>query len=371
MGSDKVTLRDVAAAAGVSPMTVSNALRGKPGVKSATRQKVLAAAKQLDYRINLTASALKSGRSNIIHIVINDFDSPYFSKLAQALSAETTARGLIPFIEQTGYSAQVAEQALSSSPFSGQQFDGEILNANVMDADTPLAGLSHGRPFVMINACEQEPTVDAVDPPNEDGARLAARHLIECGCRRIALVGAPYAPRAELADAQGAFALRLRGASGALLDAGLPYDPALVFAAGGKNDGLDAGHRIACAILDARDHGAAPIDGVCCANDYAALNVMRGLVDFGLRVPDDVRIIGFDGIAEGEYAIPSLSTIAIDFGQLARLALDTLVRRIDEAHRAAAPEGRPSGVRSPVSRAIVGHRLIARESTAAPLQRNP
>lgn len=96
MGSDKVTLRDVAAAAGVSPMTASNALRGKPGVKSATRQKVLAAAKQLDYRINLTASALKSGRSNIIHIVINDFETPYFSKLAQAISTETTARGLIP-----------------------------------------------------------------------------------------------------------------------------------------------------------------------------------------------------------------------------------------------------------------------------------
>ena len=365
MGSDKVTLRDVAAAAGVSPMTASNALRGKPGVKSATRQKVLAAAKQLDYRINLTASALKSGRSNIIHIVINDFETPYFSKLAQAISTETTARGLIPFIEQTGYSTQNAERALASSPFSGQQFDGEILNANVMGSDIPLAELSRGRPFVMINACEQEPTVDAVDPPNEEGARLAVQHLIERGCRTIALVGAPYTPRAELANANGAFALRLRGASGALLDAGLPYDSARTFAAGGRDDGLETGHRIAHAIFDARDRGVAPIDGICCANDYAALNIMRGLADFGLRAPEDVRIIGFDGIAEGAYATPSLSTIAIDFDQLARFTLDALIRRIDETHHADGTDRRPA------SRAIVGHRLIARESTAAAPRREP
>lgn len=102
---------------------------------------------------------------------------------------------------------------------------------------------------------------------------------------------------------------------------------------------------------------ASPIDGICCANDYVALNIMRGLADFGLRAPADVRIIGFDGIAEGAYVTPSLSTIAIDFDQLARFTLDALIRRIDETHHADGTDRRPS------SRAIVGHRLIAREST--------
>ena len=73
MAASKPTLRDVAAAAGVSPMTASNALRGKTGVKESTRARVLAAAKKLDYRINLTASMLKSGRSNIIHVIVNEF----------------------------------------------------------------------------------------------------------------------------------------------------------------------------------------------------------------------------------------------------------------------------------------------------------
>ena len=101
MANGKPTLRDVAAEAGVSPMTASNALHGKAGVKESTRAKVLAAAKKLDYRINLTASMLKSGRSNIIHIIVNEFDSPFYSKLTQTLSREITSRGLTPFIEQT------------------------------------------------------------------------------------------------------------------------------------------------------------------------------------------------------------------------------------------------------------------------------
>ena len=87
MTSSTPTLRDVAAEAGVSPMTASNALRGKPGVKESTRAKVIAAAKKLNYRINLTASMLKSGRSNIIHVIVNEFDSPFYSKLTQALKS--------------------------------------------------------------------------------------------------------------------------------------------------------------------------------------------------------------------------------------------------------------------------------------------
>ena len=94
MTSSTPTLRDVAAEAGVSPMTASNALRGKPGVKESTRAKVIAAAKKLNYRINLTASMLKSGRSNIIHVIVNEFDSPFYSKLTQALSNEIVSRPL-------------------------------------------------------------------------------------------------------------------------------------------------------------------------------------------------------------------------------------------------------------------------------------
>ena len=333
MASGKPTLRDVAAEAGVSPMTASNALRGKAGVKESTRAKVLTAARKLDYRINLTASMLKSGRSNIIHIIVNEFDSPFYSKLTQTLSREITSRGLTPFIEQTQYSPDAAEHALSSNPFSGQLFDGEILHATGLGTNLPLAKLNGGRPLVLLDACEETPTVDAVNFPNEEGERAAVQHLIDQGCSSIAIVGHRFAPRAELTHAQNAFALRLRGACAALMDAGLPYNETVVFEGGCSNDGITAGHAIAERIMAARaENGVSNVgtesasmagaddcndasgvvaagsagsadrtpaiafDGVCCANDFAAFGVIRGLADYGIRVPQDVKVIGFDGV---------------------------------------------------------------------------
>ena len=352
MTSSTPTLRDVAAEAGVSPMTASNALRGKPGVKESTRAKVIAAAKKLNYRINLTASMLKSGRSNIIHVIVNEFDSPFYSKLTQALSNEIVSRGLIPFIEQTQYSPDAAEHALSSNPFSGQLFDGEILHATGLGTNVPLSKLNGGRPFVLLDACEETPTVDAVNFPNEEAERAAMQHLIDRGCRNIAIVGHRFAPRADLAHAQNAFALRLRGACGALSDAGLPYDESMVFEAGDVANGIIAGHAIAERILAARSgHGGTEFDGACCANDFAAFGVIRGLADRGLRVPQDVKVIGFDGVTSGSYTTPALSTIQVDFTQLAKFSVDMLSERIDHGTDEALPP----------RRAIIGYQLVDRE----------
>ena len=282
MTSSTPTLRDVAAEAGVSPMTASNALRGKPGVKESTRAKVIAAAKKLNYRINLTASMLKSGRSNIIHVIVNEFDSPFYSKLTQALSNEIVSRGLIPFIEQTQYSPDAAEHALSSNPFSGQLFDGEILHATGLGTNVPLSKLNGGRPFV-------------------------------------------------------------------------PYDESMVFEAGDVANGIIAGHAIAERILAARSgHGGTEFDGACCANDFAAFGVIRGLADRGLRVPQDVKVIGFDGVTSGSYTTPALSTIQVDFTQLAKFSVDMLSERIDHGTDEALPP----------RRAIIGYQLVDRESTA-------
>lgn len=375
MTDGKPTLRDVAAAAGVSPMTASNALRGKPGVKESTRLKVIAAAERLDYRINLTASMLKSGRSNIIHIIVNEFDSPFYSKLVQSLATETTARGLTPFVEQTRYSPDAAKHALTTNPFSGQLFDGEIIHAAGLNTDVPLAAMNHGRPLVLIDACEDTPSFDTVNFPNEEGARAAVQHLIERRCRHIAIVGTDYAPRNELAHVEDSAGLRLRGASGALLDAGLPYDESIVFPAYNSSRGIEAGHAIARAILadrgeslghdgsnetnetsGAKSSATAAFDGVFCSNDYAAFGVIRGLADYDITVPGDVKVIGFDGATSGAYTTPTLSTIQVDLDQLAQFALDMITRRVEQRSQGAAD--------TPATRATIGYTLIPRESTA-------
>ena len=358
MTNARPTLRDVAAAAGVSPMTASNALHGKPGVRESTRARVVAAAERLDYRINLTASMLKSGRSNIIHLIVNEFDSPFYSKLVQALTTETSARGLTPFVEQTHYSPDAARRAMTSSPFSGQLFDGEIIHASGLGTNLPLARMNDGRPLVLIDGCEETPSVDTVNFPNEEGARTAVQHLIERGCRRIAIIGGGYVPRGELAHVEHSYGLRLRGASGALLDAGLPYDPTVTFHGYDVTMGIEAGHAIADTILDARRDGGEAFDGVFCANDYAAFGIIRGLTDRGLRVPDDVRVIGFDGVSAGAYATPTLSTIHVDLDQLARFALDMITRRIGRRADGDAADAMPP------TRATIGYTLVARESTA-------
>ena len=306
--------------------------------------------------------------SNIIHIIVNEFDSPFYSKLTQTLSREITSRGLTPFIEQTQYSPDAAEHALTSNPFSGQLFDGEILHATGLGTNLPLAKLNGGRPLVLLDACEETPTVDAVNFPNEEGERAAMQYLIAQGCQNIAIVGHTFVPRAKLAHAQNAFALRLRGACAALLDAGLPYDETMVFEGGRSDEGITAGHAIAERIMAARrtDCGAGAgagdretgtagtadfndasgkitgrsiettdkipaiaFDGVCCANDFAAFGVIRGLADYGIHVPQDVKVIGFDGVTSGTYATPSLSTIQVDLDQLAKFAVDMIVERIE------------------------------------------
>ena len=369
MPSGKPTLRDVAKAAGFSPMTASNALHGKPGVKDSTRAKVLAVAEKLDYRINLTASMLKSGRSNIIHIIVT----------------ETTARGLTPFVEQTRYSPDAAKHALANNPFSGQLFDGEIIHASGLNAGVPLSAINHGRPLVLIDACEETPTFDTVNFPNEDGARAAVQHLIECGCHRIAIVGDGYSPRTELAHVESSSGLRLRGASGALLDAGLPYDESTNFIGYGSDSGIEAGHAIAEAMLAVRAQsaddtaescspgttratGSTPaIDGIFCINDYAAFGVIRGLADYGIRVPDDVRVIGFDGATAGSYTTPTLSTVQVDLDQLAQFALDMITRRVEQRDQGDGRSDESAGM--PATRATIGYTLVPRESTVGSANR--
>ena len=353
MPSGKPTLRDVAKAAGFSPMTASNALHGKPGVKDSTRAKVLAVAEKLDYRINLTASMLKSGRSNIIHIIVNEFDSPFYSKLVESLVTETTARGLTPFVEQTRYSPDAAKHALANNPFSGQLFDGEIIHASGLNAGVPLSAINHGRPLVLIDACEETPTFDTVNFPNEDGARAAVQHLIECGCHRIAIVGDGYSPRTELAHVESSSGLRLRGASGALLDAGLPYDESTNFIGYGSDSGIEAGHAIAEAMLEARAQSA----------DDTAESRSPGTT----RATGLSSVIGFDGATAGSYTTPTLSTVQVDLDQLAQFALDMITRRVEQRDQGDGRSDESAGM--PATRATIGYTLVPRESTVGSANR--
>ncbi|GEC06493.1 LacI family transcriptional regulator [Streptomyces spinoverrucosus] len=308
-----VTIKDVAKAAGVSPMTVSNVINDHPNVRGSTRAKVLEAMARLDYRVNVAARNLAKGSTGTIGLAVPEVNSPYYSRLAAAIIAAAERRGLRVSIEQTA-SRDNELDALSLS--RNRLYDGLILTAAGMrQADAERLRVDH--PVVILGDRIFGAPVDHVAMPNLEASRAATRHLIERGCRRIAfLCGA-----VEEVDTSS---LRLTGYRQALAEAGLSTDPALIQQVDrlGMREGAGRAREMAEGGLD--------FDGVFCVTDSLAMGVLRGLADAGIRAPDQVKVIGFDNVTESEYFIPSLSTIDPDHDGMAERAVDLLLQRIEQ-----------------------------------------
>ncbi|MCD9878443.1 LacI family DNA-binding transcriptional regulator [Streptomyces guryensis] len=308
-----VTIQDVAKAAGVSPMTVSNVINDHPNVRPSTREKVLEAMARLDYRVNVAARNLRKGRTGIIGLAVPEVNSPYYGRLAAGIVAAAERRDLRVSIEQTA-SRENELDALSLS--RNALYDGLILTAAGMSqADAERLKVEH--PVVVLGDRIFGGPVDHVAMPNLEAARAATGHLIERGCRRVAfLCGA-----LEEVDTSS---FRLTGYRQALEAAGLPVDRALIQQVDrlGMREGARRAREMAESGLD--------FDGVFCITDSLAMGVLRGLTDVGIRVPDQVKVIGFDNVSESEFFIPSLSTVDPDHDGMAERAVDLLIRRIEQ-----------------------------------------
>ncbi|KAB8193041.1 LacI family DNA-binding transcriptional regulator [Nonomuraea phyllanthi] len=316
-----VTMSDVAKLSGVSTMTVSNVINDRAGVSDQVRRRVLEAIRQSGYRINVSARTLRSGRTGVIGLAVPEIDRPYFGHLATHVIAQAKERGFHVAIEETGAGAAGEIDAIAHS--HKLQFDGLILSAVGLDpGDSRLSGGDY--PIVMLGEQDFSARFDHVAMPNEEGTKAATAHLIDRGCRRIAIVtGAAL-------DGVNVVTRRYHGYLAALAERGLDADPALRFAVDGMTlaGGRAAAHRLA-------DSGH-EVDGVVAVSDTVAQGVLRGLADRGLRVPDDVRLVGFDGIPEAAYTVPSLSTVAPDHRWMAAKAVELVTARIDDPSRPAA-----------------------------------
>lgn len=332
-----VTMQDVAKAAGVSTMTVSNVLNHYPHVRDETRDRVLRAIDDLGYRVNVAARNLRAGRTNTIGFAVPEVDRPYFGQLASRIIARASAAGYRVVIEQTGADRETELSAIVSS--RNRMYDALILSAvGLGTADRELLRVDF--PMVILGETVFEGPVDHIALPNVEGTFAATRHLIARGSRRIAIVeGLDELP-------PNVSSLRHGGYLRALRAAGVEFDPALSIAIPGLT--LAGGRSAAERLVDS----GVPFDGIVCITDTVALGVMRGLADRGVRVPEDVRVIGFDAIEEGEYSIPRLSTVAPDHDEVAALAVDLVLRRI-----AGDAEWAPREF-------VSSFRIVARESTA-------
>ncbi|KFI53091.1 LacI family DNA-binding transcriptional regulator [Bifidobacterium biavatii] len=329
-----VTLDDVAALAGVSRMTASNALRRKAIVRPETARRVLDAAEQLGYRPNIAAQQLSSGRTHVISVSLTDFDLIFPAELVAALSDQAGKRGYQIVAQQTRFSADYEQAMLSSA--SMQICDGAIV-CWPRSAAADFVGFSRRHPLVMLDAFELAGQVDGVFTPCADGAAAGVHHLLRHGARRVLVMGAE--PELLERSAPSSSALRLGGALDALVEAG---------AYRSREDAIVAGAVLPCAwrretgyetmtrLLTERGwHDGCNVletlgfDAVCCVCDPIAIGVLKALTDAGVRVPQDVMVVGFDAVAEGRFMTPGLSSVRIDPAEMARDCLDLLLARID------------------------------------------
>ncbi|MET8144532.1 LacI family DNA-binding transcriptional regulator [Sphaerisporangium sp. NPDC005288] len=369
-----VTMEDVARLAGVSKMTVSNVVNNRDGVSDPVRERVLEAIHRSGYRVNVSARTLRSGRTGVIGLAVPEIGLPYFGHLAAHVIGAARRRGFHVSIEQTGAAAAGEADAIAHS--RTLHFDGLILSAVALGrVDQQLADA--GYPLVMLGEQDFGGRFDHVAMPNEEGTKAATAHLADQGCRRIALVTGSVLDDVndlngrndlnavnavdEVNDQNGQNDLnagnaghggnavnmatrRYRGYRAALAERGLDVRPPLVFPLddASMEAGRDAAHRLA-------GSGRA-IDGVVAVTDTVALGVLRGLADRGLRVPGDVRLIGFDDIPESRFAVPSLSTVAPDHRWMAERAVELLAQRIRSPLR-------------PTGQYVAPFELVIREST--------
>ena len=329
-------LKDVAERAGVSVKTVSNVVNGYVHVRPDTRARVERAIAELRYRPNLSARNLRTGRTGVIALAVPQLDQPYFAELAQHVVAAAARHGWTVLIDQTG--GTLEQERTVAAGIRDHLIDGLIISPLALSADD-LAASVEGTPTVLIGERVDHGLADHVMIDNVCAAREMTGHLATLGRRRIAAIGVQRNPEGESAR------FRLLGYRQGLVEAGLDYDEALVAPAPAWNraDGAAATRT----LLESRVRP----DAVFCFNDTLALGSLRALAQASLRVPEDVAIAGFDDIEDGRFSNPTLSTVAPDKAEIARLAVELLAGRL---HHDAG---------SPPREVYAGHRLVLRESS--------
>lgn len=336
----RVSLKDVAERAGVSIKTVSNVVNDYPHVTSAMRARVQQAIDELGYRPNLTARHLRKGRTGIIALAVPELGNPYFAELAGAVIDAAAKHDYTVLLDHTR--GEREQEILVSQGFRARVIDGLILSPLELEAED-LRARTDDAPLVLLGERRYDLPYDHVAIDNIAAARVAVRHLLDVGRRRIAFLGAREGRSHEPAH------LRLLGWRAELAESGVPVDESLVVFGQGwdREDGAAAMAR----LLDA---GQRP-DAVFAYNDLIAIGAMRTISERGLRVPEDIAVVGFDDLTESRFGAVTLTTISPDKQAIARLAVESVVAGLGGG-------GRGDGLAAP-GELKPGFSLVEREST--------
>ena len=332
-GRSPVTMVDVASVAGVSHQTVSRVLNNHPNVKAGTRERVLAAIDQLDYRRNLSARALVTRQTQVLGVVA--FDTTLYGPASTLFAVEQAAREagyFLSIVSLKMVTRQTVSEALGY--LASQSVDGLIVIAPQRSTVEALAGLPRDLPAVAVEGGDaSDMPVVCVD--QVQGGLMACRHLLELGHRTVWHVTGPQ----DWLEAEG----RVEGWRAALAEAGA-VEPEILYGDWSPLSGYEAGRELA-----RRDD----VTAVFVANDQMALGLLRALSEAGIHVPGDVSVVGFDDVPESEFFTPPLTTIRQEFSEVGRESIRLL---LDQLHGASRWDGQQP-------RLVVPAKLVVRSST--------
>lgn len=310
--SQAPTLTDVARVAGVSLATASRVLNHHPGVRPETRERVLAAMRQLNYRPNLLAAALATKQSRTIGLLVPDISNPFFAEICRGVEDACQVHGFSVIIADTD--EDIGRQRRYIELMRQRGIDGIVFTSAVVDDPSIAELVSAGYPCVFISREVDGVEADAVAVDDFYGGYLATKHLVELGHRRIAHLAGPLRTRPGLH--------RRKGYEAALEEAGIPVDPDLIESC---EFTVESG-RAAAATLLSRVHPRPT--AMFAGNDLIALGAMQEIRRRGLRVPTDISIIGYDRTVLADVADPPLTTMAQPMREMGHRAATMLIKRL-------------------------------------------
>lgn len=330
--AERVTLKDVAQAAGVAPATASHALSGTGTVSAQTTAHVRRVASQLGYRRDMIAANLRRRQTSTIGVLVPDLSNPYFSELVEALEVTARREGYSLLEGTSNYDPALENHYIDL--FLGRRCDGVIV---IMGRENVDDIVDAGIPMVAINSHTTEncafPTIEVKD---REGVYEGVTHLVQLGHRRIGLV------------TFSGVGLRNEGYRQALEYAGVPYDDRLVNSTN-RADWQEAATSAERLLVEFPG-----ITALMVTSDISAIGVMQRAHRMGRRIPDDLAVVGFDGINLARALVPSLTTVAQPIMHIAARAMDMIVGQISDG---GGPHECP--------RVLLDTQLIIRESCGA------
>jgi LacI family transcriptional regulator len=308
--ADRTTIRDIAAIAGVSAATVSRALNDRSEVSKQTRDAVIRVARSHNYSANRSARGLSGGRTGLVGLTLPNVHAAYFAAILGGATEALYEQDMRVLLCPTGHE-HAREVSLLDRLMHGTT-DGALI-VLPEESSAELSALYDERyPFVVVDPRQRlEERIPAVSAAHASGATEATTHLLELGHRRIGVI---TGPSGWLATEE-----RRRGYHAAMAAGGATPDPALEIASDFK---LGGGNTAAGTLLDLDD----PPTAIFAFNDPMAIGVMHAASARGLRVPEDLSIVGFDDTDEASLMMPMLTTVRQPLAEMSRMAVNLLIR---------------------------------------------